>query len=83
VAANAPGFIEASETVAIQPQLTGLCQSCLTKIKHSFFIATTAHIDAISQVCGLSTEEMIKMKRWLFLKRKITQSRSVLSSDFP
>jgi hypothetical protein len=70
VAANAPGFLEASETVDIPPELTCLCQNYLAKIKHSFFIAATAHIDAISQVCGLSTEEMIELKGCVLLKRK-------------
>jgi hypothetical protein len=70
VAANAPGFREALESITIPPQMMFLYQTCLAKPKESFFISAIAHIQVISKACGLSTEEMIKMRGWVFLKKK-------------
>jgi hypothetical protein len=70
VAANAPGFREALENIIIPPRMIFLYQTCLTKPKDSFFISVIAHIQVISKACGLSTQEMIKMRGWVFLKKK-------------
>ena len=67
---NAPGFREALEKIVIPPQMIYLYQHCLAKPKDSFFISAIAHIQVISKVCGLSTQEMIKMRGWVFLKKK-------------
>jgi hypothetical protein len=70
VAADAPGFREASENIVIPPEMMFLYQHCLAKPKESFFISAIAHIQVISQVCGLTTKEMIQMRGWVFLKKK-------------
>jgi hypothetical protein len=70
VAADAPGFCEASEKIVIPPKMVFHCQPSLSKPKESSFISATAHIQAISKVCGLSTQEMIKMSGWVFHKKK-------------
>ena len=70
VAADAPGFREALENIVIPAEMMFLYQHCLAKPKESFFISATAHIQVISKACGLSPQEMIKMRGWVFLKKK-------------
>ncbi len=62
VSANAPGFSEALENFAVPPQMMFLYNSVLEKPKESFFISAIAHIQVISLACGLTSEEMIKMR---------------------
>jgi hypothetical protein len=68
--AGAHGFLQASDALVILPTLKHLCNNCLTQTKEAFFISATAHVNVISQVCSLTTEEMIKMRGWAFLKTK-------------
>jgi hypothetical protein len=70
VAADAPGSREALENIVIPQEMIFLYQNCLAQPKESFFISATAHIQVISKACGLSTQEMIKMRGWVFLKNK-------------
>jgi hypothetical protein len=70
VTPDAPGFLEALDALVIPPALKQLCNNCLTPTKPAFFISATAHLNVISQACGLTTEEMIKMRGWVFLKTK-------------
>jgi hypothetical protein len=70
LAAHAPAFCKASEKMAILPEMMFVCQRCLHKPEDSLFIPATAQIQATSKVCGLSTQEMIKMRGWVFLKKK-------------
>jgi hypothetical protein len=70
VAADAPGFREASEKIIIPSEMMLLYQHFLAKPKESFFISAMAHINIISKVCGLSMQEMIKMRGWVFLRKK-------------
>jgi hypothetical protein len=66
VATAAPGFGEALDRRAILPQMMHLCQHCLAKPKDSFFISAGAHIQVISQACGLTTKAMLKMRGCFF-----------------
>jgi hypothetical protein len=43
-----------------------LYQNCLAKPKDSFFISASVHIQVISHACGLTTKDMLKMRRWFF-----------------
>jgi hypothetical protein len=70
VDADAPGFSEALKNIVIPAKLMYLYQNCLVKPKESFFIAAIAHIQVISEACGLSAEDMIKMRGWVFLQKK-------------
>ncbi len=65
VAADAPGFRQASENIVIPLQMMLLYQHCLEKPKESFFISALAHIQVILKVCGLTTKEMIQMRGWV------------------
>ena len=70
VAQDAPGFLEANDALIIPRTLRHLYNNCLTQTKPAFFISATAHVHAIAQVCGLTIEQMIKMRGWVFLKSK-------------
>jgi hypothetical protein len=70
VSINAPGFREASEQVTIPAKLTYLYNNCLKSTKEAFFISALSHIQVIATICGLSTEDIIKMRGWVFLRKK-------------
>jgi hypothetical protein len=70
VSADAPGFREALDVFVVPPQLMSLHQNCLAKPKDSFFISASVHIHVISHACGLTTKDMLKMRGWVFLKKK-------------
>jgi hypothetical protein len=70
VSADAPGFREAMDGFVVPPQLMHLYQNCLAKPKDSFFISASVHIQVISHACGLTTKDMLKMRGWIFLKKK-------------
>ncbi len=70
MAADAPGFRQALENIIIPAEMMFLYHHCLAKPKESFFISAIAHIQVISRACGLTTKEIIKMRGWVFLKKK-------------
>jgi hypothetical protein len=70
VSADAPGFCEAMDVFVVPPQSMRLYQNCLAKPKDSFFISASVHIQVISHACGLTTKDMLKMRGWVFLKKK-------------
>jgi hypothetical protein len=69
VAVDAPGFREALENIVIPQEMMFLYQTCLAQPKESFFISAIAHIQVIAKACGLSTQEMIMMRGWVFLNK--------------
>jgi hypothetical protein len=70
VSADAPGFCEAMDGFVVPSQLKYLYQNCLAKPKDCFFISASVHIQVISHACGLTTKDMLKMRGWVFLKKK-------------
>jgi hypothetical protein len=54
VAPDAPGFLEASDTLVFPPTLKHLCNNCLIPTKEAFLISATAHVHVILQACGLA-----------------------------
>jgi hypothetical protein len=69
VAADAPGFREALQNIVIPQEMMILYQTCVTQPKESFFLSALAHIQVISKACGLSTQEMIQIRGWVFLNK--------------
>jgi hypothetical protein len=70
VAMDAPGFREALQTVTIPPTMLLLYQQSLGRPRDSFFMSAAGHIKVIATACTMSPYELIKMRGWVFLKKR-------------
>ena len=70
VAIDASGFREALDDIEIPQGLIYLYSRCLDNPKESFFQSAVAHLKVISKCCGMTPSDVIKMRGWVFLKKK-------------